>query len=101
MARHQLCLPNIEIRRPLLRTLEALSTDVIVSSTRTQAQEVLSMQTVDAVFCDEQLPDGSYDDLIHSNHWDPRIVVTTRTGEWELYFEAVRKGVFDVIRSPW
>ncbi len=62
------------------------------------------MQTVDVVFCDEQLPDGSYDDLIHSNHWDrriPRIAVTARTGEWELYFEAVRKGAFDVIRSPW
>jgi hypothetical protein len=58
------------------------------------------MQTVDVVFCDEQLPDGSYDDLIHSNHWDrriPRIAVSTRTGEWELYFEAVRKGAFDVI----
>src|SRR6266404_863287 len=96
--------PNIEVRRPLLRTLEALLTDVILSSTRARAEEVLSKQTVDLVFCDEQLPDGSYDELIHSNHWDhriPRVVVTTRTGEWELYFEAVTKGAFDVIRSPW
>ena len=70
--------PNIELRRPLLRTLEALSTDVIVCSTRTQAEEVLSSQTVDVVFCDEQLPDGSYEELIHSNHCDnriPRVVV--------------------------
>jgi DNA-binding NtrC family response regulator len=96
--------PNIEVRRALLRRLEALSTDVIVCSTRAQAQEVLSRQTVDVVFCDERLPDGSYDELIHSNHWDhriPRVVVTTRTGEWDLYFEAVTKGAFDVIRSPW
>ena len=96
--------PNIEVRRALLRTLEALSTDVIVCSTRAQAQEVLLKQTVDVVFCDEHLPDGSYDELIHSNHWDhriPRVVVTTRTGEWDLYFEAVTKGAFDVIRSPW
>jgi len=65
---------------------------------------VLSRQTVDVVFCDEHLPDGSYDELIHSNHRDhriPRVVVTTRTGEWELHFEAVTKGAFDVIRSPW
>src|SRR5258708_9754088 len=96
--------PNIEVRRTLLRTLEALSTDVIACSTRTQAEEVLSGQTVDVVFCDEHLPDGSYDELIHPNHFDrriPRVVVTTRTGELDLYFEAVTKVAFDVIRSPW
>ena len=96
--------PNIEVRKPLLHTLEALSTDVVVCSTRMQAEEVLCRQTVDVVFCDEHLPDGSYDELIHSDHWDrriPRVVVTTRTGEWDLYFEAVAKGAFDVIRSPW
>jgi DNA-binding NtrC family response regulator len=96
--------PHMEVRRPLLRTLEALSVDVIVCSTRAQAEEVLSRQAVEIVFCDEHLPDGSYCDLIHSSgfaHGIPRVVVTTRTGEWELYFEATIKGAFDVIRSPW
>ena len=96
--------PDIDVRRPLLRTLEALSADVIVCSTRAQAEEVLSTQTVEIVFCDEHLPDGSYCALIHSfdsDHGIPRVVVTTRTGEWELYFEATTKGAFDVIRSPW
>ena len=23
------------------------------------------------------------------------------TGEWEFYFDAVGKGAFDVVRSPW
>jgi DNA-binding NtrC family response regulator len=96
--------PQMEVRRPLLRTLEALSTDVIVCSTRMQAEEVLAKQAVELVFCDEHLPDGSYADLIHAEHCEhriPRIVVATRTGEWDLYFEAVRRGAFDVIRSPW
>jgi DNA-binding NtrC family response regulator len=96
--------PDMEVRSPLLRTLEALSADVIVCSTRAQGEEVLSTQTVEIVFCDEHLPDGSYCDLIHSfdsDHGIPRVVVTTRTGEWELYFEATTKGAFDVIRSPW
>jgi DNA-binding NtrC family response regulator len=87
-----------------MRTLDGLLTDVIVCSTETQAEEVLSKQTVDVVLCDEHLPDGLYDELIHANHWDhsiPRVVVTTRTGEWDLCFEAVTKGAFDVIRSPW
>jgi len=55
-------------------------------------------------FCDEYLPDGSYSDLIHTNHWNhkiPRIVVATRHAEWDFYFEALRKGAFDVTRSPW
>jgi len=96
--------PLMEIRRPLLRTLEALSADVIVCSTRTQAEEVLSGQAVDVIFCDEHLPDGSYGDLLHAQHCErkvQRVVVATRTGEWDLYFEAVGKGAFDVIRSPW
>ena len=53
---------------------------------------------------DEYLPDGSYSDLIHSNHWNhkiPRVVVATRHGDWDLYFEALRKGAFDITRSPW
>lgn len=96
--------PLMEIRRPLLRTLEALSADVIVCSTRMQVEEVCSRQTVDVIFCDEHLPDGSYCDLLETWHNEPkapRVVVATRTGEWDLYFEAVGKGAFDVIRSPW
>ena len=96
--------PHLEVRRPLLRTLEALSADVTVCSTREQAEDVLSRQAFEIVFCDDHLPDGSYSDLIHAEHYDhriPRIAVTTRTGEWELYFEAIAKGAFDVIRSPW
>jgi len=50
-------------------------------------------------FCE---PDGSYSDLIHTNHWNhkiPRIVVATRHTEWDFYFGALRKGA--VTRSPW
>jgi DNA-binding NtrC family response regulator len=84
----------MEVRRSLLRTLEALSADVVVCVTRAQAEEVLSTQTVEIVFCDEHLPDGSYFDLIHPSHCDhriPRVVVTTRIGEWELYFAEFSK----------
>ena len=96
--------PHLEVRRPLLRTLETLSADVTVCSTREQAEDVLCRQAFEIVFCDHHLQDGSYSDLIHGKHYDhriPRIAVTTRTGEWELYFEAIAKGAFDVIRSPW
>jgi DNA-binding NtrC family response regulator len=96
--------PLVEVRRPLLQALEKLSTDVLVCSTLAQAEEVLLRKAVEVVFCDEHLADGSYQDLIHAEHFDhrvPRVVVTTLTGDWELYFLAVARGAFDVIRSPW
>jgi DNA-binding NtrC family response regulator len=77
--RHTLALivsPNIEVCRALIGTLEGPSTDVIVCSPETQAEEeALSRQTVDVVFCDENLPDGSHHELIHANHWDHRMGV--------------------------
>jgi DNA-binding NtrC family response regulator len=92
-----------EARQHLVQALEALAVDVIACSGCGQAEQVLSRQGFEIVFCDEHLPDGSYHDLIHANHWDgriPRIVVTTTGGDWDLYFEALGKGAFDVIRCP-
>lgn len=96
--------PRLEVRKPLLRVLEALSADATSCLTKAQAEEVLAHQSFEIVFCDEHLPDGTYADLIHAEHFEnkiPRLVVATRVGEWELYFDAMRKGAFDVIRAPW
>lgn len=96
--------PQLEVRQVLIRTLDRLSADVICCSTRTQAEEVLARQEVDLVFCDEHLPDGCYSELIHCHHGShkiPRVVVATRHGEWDLCFEALRRGAFDIARSPW
>jgi DNA-binding NtrC family response regulator len=96
--------PRLELRKALLQVLESLSADVISCSSRAQAEEVLSHQSFEVVFCDEHLPDGSYADLIHADHCEhkiPRVIVATRVGEWELYLEAMRKGAFDVVRAPW
>jgi DNA-binding NtrC family response regulator len=96
--------PRLEVRKPLLQVLESLGADVFACSSRAQAEEVLAHQRFEVVFCDEHLPDGSYADLIHADHFEnqiPRVVVATRVGEWELYFEATRKGAFDVVRAPW
>jgi DNA-binding NtrC family response regulator len=96
--------PNLEVRQPLLRTLDRLSADTIACSTRAQAEELLSQQEFALIFCDEHLSDGSYQDLVHSPgsvRKAPPLVVTTRTGEWDLYFKALAKGAFDIVRAPW
>jgi DNA-binding NtrC family response regulator len=99
-----------EIRQRLLQALEGLAANleglaanVVTCSDCLRAEELLSRQAFEVVFCDEELPDGSYANLIHSNHWEgriPRIVVTTTAGDWDLYFAALGKGAFDVIRYP-
>jgi DNA-binding NtrC family response regulator len=95
---------NLEGRRTVNKILEELSMQVISCWTLSQAEEVLSRRRPNLIFCDERLPDGSYSDLSQLNcsgTVPPPVVVLTRTGEWDLYIEATRRGAFDVIRSPW
>jgi DNA-binding NtrC family response regulator len=96
--------PHVEVRQSFRRTLEALSTDVMVCSNREQGEEVLSRQAFDLVFCDSYLPDGSYSDLIHSDHhWahrTPRVAVIVRKDDQELHLDALRKGAFAVLQWP-
>lgn len=95
---------DLESRRSVTKTLEALSVHVISCSTLNQAVEVLSLQRPHLVFCDERLPDGTYADLLEwkePGRNPAPVVVLTRNGEWELYMDATRRGAFDVIRSPW
>jgi len=94
---------DVEHRRALIRLLDNLSLNVLSTSDLRQAEEVLARQSVSLVFCDDQLPDGSYRELLTTRrmgHKAPRVVVTTVTGEWKDYLEAMRLGVFDVIHAP-
>jgi DNA-binding NtrC family response regulator len=95
---------NLERRREVSKILEALCVEVIPCSTLAQATQLLAFQRPQLIFCEEQLPDGSYADVLEwklpGNHLPP-IVVLTRNGEWEFYINATQRGAFDVIRSPW
>ena len=96
--------PNLEVRQSILRTLDRLAADTINCSTCQQAAELLAVKEFDVIFCDEHLVDGSYRDFIDPNNQSaraPRIIVTTRTGEWDFYFKALGNGAFDIIRAPW
>jgi DNA-binding NtrC family response regulator len=88
----------------LLRILEDLRVSTFASATLAEAEEVLSGQRVALVFCDDRLADGSYRDLLESlRTWkqSPHTVVTTRTGDWKEYLEALGLGAFDMIQYPY
>jgi len=95
---------HLECRRVLLRILKDLGVNAFASATLAEAEEVLSRKRVALVFCDDHLTDGSYRDLLRSlRTWkqSPHTVVTTRTGEWKEYLEALGLGAFDMIQYPY
>lgn len=89
--------------RPLIRTLAASSAKVAACFTIRQAREIFSRQTVDLVFSDEYLSDGSYRDLLLGNRFGQHatsFVLLLRTGEWAEYLDAMRLGALEVLRCP-
>jgi DNA-binding NtrC family response regulator len=90
-------------RNALIRMLEGMSVSVFSCSTLSQAKDVLSSQKIELVFCDENLSDGSFRDLLRTNQiWigKPHIVVIVDHSEWGEYMEALQLGVFEVIYAP-
>ena len=84
--------------------LEGFRVNTYASASLAEAEEVLSRQGVALVFCEDRLTDGSYRDLLKIlRTWEraPRIVVTTRIGEWRDYLEALQLGAFDMIQYPY
>jgi DNA-binding NtrC family response regulator len=84
--------------------LENLGVNTFTTSSLAEAYEVLERQPVALVFCDESLQDGSYRNMlqtVRTRSKSPHIVVTSRTGEWPEYLEAVKLGAFDLIQYPY
>ena len=83
--------------------LKKQEVDPIFAITVKQYRDILSKQALDLVFCDPQLPDGDYKDVINAARLAgslARIVVTSRFASWPEFLEAMRSGAFDVISAP-
>jgi len=95
--------PELESRQKLLQTLEAFPADAVVCSNRAQAEEVLSHQSFELIFCDAHLSDGSYAELLRkASLTSPgtRLVVTVREKDSEFSSSAAAEGAFAVVRWP-
>jgi DNA-binding NtrC family response regulator len=90
-------------RNALIRMLEGMSVGVFSCSTLSQAKEVLASQKIELVFCDENLSDGSFRDLLRASiGWieRPHIVVIGHSGESSEYMEALKLGEYEMISAP-
>jgi DNA-binding NtrC family response regulator len=93
----------LDHRSTLARIFEGLNLEVVICSSLAQATDFLAHQTTDLIFCDENLPDGTYRDLLAQKlpgRKNPPVVVAVKESNWERSLEAIWRGAFDVIRRP-
>lgn len=91
------------LRGSLAKTLTALGIDSVCLSTLRECYESLAQKHVALVFCDPRLADGDYQELLMARTASgtrPRVVVTSRTADWDEFKEAMHCGAFDVISVP-
>ena len=90
-------------RRALVEVLREEHWEPICASTVKDGQELFATRKVTLVFCDRQLSDGTYRDVLkamRSLNTNIPLVVTSRVADWDEYVEALHEGAFDLIVSP-
>jgi two-component system response regulator PilR (NtrC family) len=94
---------DAEGRQALASALDRESLRVICTPSIRESLEILARPTLGLVFCDHELPDGTYRDFLAAlRKLKPkvRVVVTSRQSDWGQYLEAMRLGAFEVIAAP-
>lgn len=90
-----------ESGRTLQHLLSDFGYDPLLASSLREARAILSKQSVPLVFCEAQLADGSFRELLQSTK-PGRIplVVAARLPDTRQYLEAMSLGAFDFVASP-
>lgn len=95
---------DLEARDVLIRILNQEGCDPICAHDVAEALPLLRQVATGLIFCDCQLQDGTYRDLLHalrSQKTKLPVVVTSRLADWDGYLEAMRLGAFDMIAIPY
>lgn len=94
---------DVEGRRSLSNILEKQGIDPLATSSVRGCNDILATKNVGLIFCDRMLADGDCNDLLkvsRAKRLRTRIVVTSRTNDWDEYLRAMKLGAFDVIAAP-
>jgi len=94
---------DLENRRRLTEILERIGIDPLCVSTIKECQEMFEQQRVGLIFCEPRLADGTYEEFLQlypRSGPRPRVVITSRTADWDEFMRATRLGAFDVICMP-
>jgi len=94
---------NLEARRSLGAALSAEGLEPICASGVAECRAALQAGDVGLIFCDSDLKDGSYVDILRlarRGESKARVVVTSGSPDWDEYLRAIRFGAFDVMSLP-
>ena len=94
----------MESRRSLATILARLGLDPICTSTVSECRVMLAKENVGLVFCDRDLADGNYRDIVtasRSTKRQPSVVLTGQHGNSDEYHEAIGFGFFGVTATPY
>jgi DNA-binding NtrC family response regulator len=95
---------NLENRQDVAGMLSRLGLDPICVSTIEQCKAIPERGRVGLVFCDRQLRDGDYRDVLSAVESDetvnPMVVMMADLESHDAYQQARRDGLFDVISYP-
>lgn len=93
-----------EDRTELANLVLGSGLEPILSPSVIEATKILTHRPMALVFCEVNLPDGSFQDiLLAAKATVPRIpvVVICRAGDCDLYMKVLKAGAFDYIAFPY
>ncbi len=91
-------------RHTLVKALTKKGMNPLFAETLTEARKILDHQPVAMVFCETDLKDGSFKDLLFSEAGaKPKapVVVCAQFYDKDLYMDAMGSGAFDFIAYPY
>ena len=93
-----------ETKQRVMRILDRLGVDCVVASTIGQCRQIFFQDNVALVFCDRDLSDGGYRNLLAAadckSGTNLRVVLMTSQINPDEYSAAKQAGLFEVIASP-
>ncbi len=97
-------LSDLAGQKSLAGALGTTGLDAVFTSTLREAREVLGKEQVAVVFCQVELEDGSFRDILDSGetsrHRVP-VVVCSSFYDKDVYIDAMCRGAFDFIAYPY
>jgi DNA-binding NtrC family response regulator len=94
---------NDRIRGTLGEALLLCGMAPTFSTSLAESGKHLKADDLSVVICEDLLPDGRYSDLLQLQQQSANntpVIVVSRTGDWEEYFEALERGAHDFLAYP-
>jgi DNA-binding NtrC family response regulator len=95
--------PHTEDLGGILKAIAATGHLPLICHSLLEAQEVLKRERIQSIICEDHLPHGTIQAILklakHRHNPIP-VIITSRTGGWKEYLEALQQGAFEYLALP-